>query len=417
MARVIVIVGLMIAITVTMFAITRKSTVAPGEAANGPITTVKLDDLPPPGATATPAEEAKIDEEQQSLTSVDPRPVINPVDGIAPEAQSAQDVTKGPVAGAAPSVGTAGINDKGRASFTGTATPGDTVSIVWDGKPLATTTADASGNWEVEFKAPVGKSDHELYASAQAKDGSVIIGPQRASIRPPSTEGGLPRITIKSADQVATTLQEGNVAAPEPKTGLIVEKITNAETGLTILTGKADPGATVKAAINGKPAGDTRVAADGSWTLAATNPSGKAADSVRLELIDREGAKIDEANLPHKVLAASPKIAAKEPETKPDVPAVFTSTPPAPTTKPETAGAKDKPEGKDLATLIQPTTTAEPERPKRKIIRVRRGDSLWRISKRHLGKGRKWAAFYKANKAKIDNPDLIYPGQTLIIPG
>jgi LysM repeat protein len=414
MARVIVIVGLMIAITATMFAITRKSTVAPGEAANGPTATVKLDDLPhaDPTPPQPPADEPKIDDDQQSLTSVDPRPVINPLEDPAPaaEAQSAQDVTKGPVAGAAPSIGTAGINDKRRASFTGTATPGDTVSIVWDGKPLATTKADAAGNWEIEFKAPVGKTDHELYASAQAKDGSVIIGPQRASIRPPATEGGLPRITIKSADQVATTLQEGNVAAPEPKTGLIVEKIANGETGLTVLTGKADAGATVKAAINGKPAGDTRVASDGSWTLAATNPSGKVADSVRLELIDKEGAKIDEADLPHKVPAASAKVAAKEPEAKPDSPAVFTSAP----AKPEKAKRQKK---KEVATLVQPATTAEAERPKRNIIRVRRGDSLWRISKRHLGNGKKWAAFYKANKRKIDNPNLIYPGQTLIIPG
>jgi hypothetical protein len=127
MARVIVIVGLMIAITATMFAITRKSTVAPGEAANGPTATVKLDDLPhaDPVPLQPPAE-PKIDEDQQSLTSVDPRPVVNPIEdpAPAPEAQSAQDVTKGPVAGAAPSIGTAGINDKRRASFTGTATPG-----------------------------------------------------------------------------------------------------------------------------------------------------------------------------------------------------------------------------------------------------------------------------------------------------
>jgi nucleoid-associated protein YgaU len=34
-----------------------------------------------------------------------------------------------------------------------------------------------------------------------------------------------------------------------------------------------------------------------------------------------------------------------------------------------------------------------------------------------LGNGKKWAAFYKANKRKIDNPNLIFPGQTLIIPG
>jgi nucleoid-associated protein YgaU len=49
-------------------------------------------------------------------------------------------------------------------------------------------------------------------------------------------------------------------------------------------------------------------------------------------------------------------------------------------------------------------------------VKVRRGDSLWRIARRHLGKGKKWAKFYAANKEKIDNPDLIYPGQVLIIP-
>lgn len=411
MARVIVILGLMIAITATMFAITRKSTVAPGEAANGPTATVQLGDLPPADANAAPREEAKDDasDDEHSLTSAEPRPVTNTMAaGLDAAVKSAQDVTAGPVAGAAPSIGTAGIDNKGRASFTGTATPGDTVSIVWNGKSVGSTKADAAGNWDVEFKAPRTKQEQELFASAQAPDGSVVIGPQRASIKPPATEGGLPRITIKSADQIATTLQESKLAPAEPKTGLVVEKITNGEAGLATLVGKADPGATVKAVINGKTAGDVRVAADGSWTLEALNASDKAADRIRLELVGVDGAKLDEADLPHKVPAPAPKQAAKLAEVKADTPAVFTSAP----SKAEKAKVEES-----LATLFKAETAKEADRPQRKIIRVRRGDSLWRIAKRHLGKGRKWAAFYKANKAKIDNPDLIYPGQTLIIPG
>lgn len=407
MARVIVILTLMVLITATMFAITRKSTVAPGEAANGPTTTVKLADLPQPAAP--PREELKDDEDGQSLTAAEPRPVTNAIETESTTApKSAQDVTNGPVAGAAPSVGSAGIDHKGNASFTGTATPGDTVSLVWDGKTMGTSPVDESGNWEVRFKAPKAKAEHELYASAQSKDGTVVIGPQRTTIRPPATEGGLPRITIKSADQTAATLQEGHVAAPEPKTGLVVEKITNSETGLTTLIGKADAGATVKAAINGKPAGDTRVAADGSFTLAATNASGKAAKRVRLELVDADGTKIDEADLPHEVPATAPKLAATDTSAKSDTVVL-------PVTS-EPASKAEKPT--DVAALAPaPATTAEPERSKRQIIRVRRGDSLWRISRRHLGNGKKWAAFYKANKRKIDNPNLIFPGQTLIIPG
>jgi nucleoid-associated protein YgaU len=414
MARAIVILSLMVAITAAMFLITRKSTVAPGEAANGPSTTVKLADLPKPAAApqTEPKEPLKEDEAETSLTSAEPRPVTNAPDG-AP--QSTQDVTQGPVAGAAPSVGTAGIDDKGKASFTGTATPGDTVSLVWDGKPLRKAKADPEGNWAIEFKAPIKKAEHELYVSARAKDGSVVIGPQRATIRPAAIEGGLPRITLKTADEtVAAAAREGDVAAGEPTTGLVVEKITLGDAGMTVLTGKADPGATVKAAINGKDAGEVHVAQDGTWTLVAPNLSGKAADRLRLQLIGAEGAKLDEAELPYRVPATAPKVAATETTAKADVPVIL---PIEPVANSKVAAVKTSPAADDLASAFKHDDAAKAEKPKRKIVRVRRGDSLWRIAKRHLGKGKKWAAFYKLNKRKIDNPDLIYPGQTLIIPG
>lgn len=45
-------------------------------------------------------------------------------------------------------------------------------------------------------------------------------------------------------------------------------------------------------------------------------------------------------------------------------------------------------------------------------------DCLWKISgyKFHYGNPRLWPAIYRANKAKIKNPDLIYPGQVFKIP-
>lgn len=47
---------------------------------------------------------------------------------------------------------------------------------------------------------------------------------------------------------------------------------------------------------------------------------------------------------------------------------------------------------------------------------VVRGDSLWNIAKKLYGNGAKYTAIYNANKDKIKNPNLIYPGQILIIP-
>lgn len=48
---------------------------------------------------------------------------------------------------------------------------------------------------------------------------------------------------------------------------------------------------------------------------------------------------------------------------------------------------------------------------------VQSGDSLWRIAERQLGDGKKWIGIYAINHSTIgDNPNLIYPGQRLLIP-
>ncbi|HIE43929.1 MAG TPA: LysM peptidoglycan-binding domain-containing protein [Candidatus Omnitrophica bacterium] len=47
---------------------------------------------------------------------------------------------------------------------------------------------------------------------------------------------------------------------------------------------------------------------------------------------------------------------------------------------------------------------------------IKKGDSLWSIARDHYGDAYKWPIIYRANKDKIDNPNLIYPGQHLSIP-
>jgi len=45
------------------------------------------------------------------------------------------------------------------------------------------------------------------------------------------------------------------------------------------------------------------------------------------------------------------------------------------------------------------------------------GDSLSKIAKREYGDANKWRMIYEANKDLINDPDLIYPGQALKVPG
>lgn len=48
---------------------------------------------------------------------------------------------------------------------------------------------------------------------------------------------------------------------------------------------------------------------------------------------------------------------------------------------------------------------------------VEKGDSLWKIAQKHYGDGSKYNSIFEANKPMLSDPDKIYPGQVLRIPG
>lgn len=50
------------------------------------------------------------------------------------------------------------------------------------------------------------------------------------------------------------------------------------------------------------------------------------------------------------------------------------------------------------------------------IYTVQAGDSLSKIAKVHLDNGNRYMDIFNANKDKLKSPDLIHPGQQLVIP-
>lgn len=55
--------------------------------------------------------------------------------------------------------------------------------------------------------------------------------------------------------------------------------------------------------------------------------------------------------------------------------------------------------------------------PTAQTYEVKKGDCLWTIAKKFYGNGSKYSVIYDANKEVVGgNPNLIYPGQVLVIP-
>ncbi len=66
-----------------------------------------------------------------------------------------------------------------------------------------------------------------------------------------------------------------------------------------------------------------------------------------------------------------------------------------------------------------PAPAAEPAAPAKTAvsITVQPGFTLWGIAKSQMGEGVMYVQVFEANKDRIKNPDLIYPGQVFTIPG
>jgi purine-binding chemotaxis protein CheW len=50
------------------------------------------------------------------------------------------------------------------------------------------------------------------------------------------------------------------------------------------------------------------------------------------------------------------------------------------------------------------------------VVVVKQGDTLWELARRYRSDPRQWPVLHSANRVQIANPDLIIPGQLLVIP-
>jgi len=74
------------------------------------------------------------------------------------------------------------------------------------------------------------------------------------------------------------------------------------------------------------------------------------------------------------------------------------------------------PENETDTVIVDQTTEKPPETPEFQTYTVKKGETLWSISRKFYGTGKKWRSIYEANKNVIANPSKVRAGITLKIP-
>ncbi|MDA9528578.1 LysM peptidoglycan-binding domain-containing protein [Bradyrhizobium sp. CCBAU 25338] len=209
-----------------------------------------------------------------------------------------------------------------------------------------------------------------------------------------------------------------------------------------VIAGRATPGARVELLRDGRPLDSVVADASGQFVMTPPQlPSGSYELTLRAKAPDGTVTESGRT-MPVTIAAAAPRPApaarqdagqepkqAEKPDDKPDVVAALPSASPRLASVPDRQAARPRligaPKPKVLArapaanTVASASpadvlTTAPAQSGGSRVIA--RGDSLWALSRLAYGDGARYAVIFKANRDKINNPNLIYPGQTFVMP-
>ncbi|WP_267428651.1 LysM peptidoglycan-binding domain-containing protein [Methylobacterium sp. GC_Met_2] len=206
-----------------------------------------------------------------------------------------------------------------------------------------------------------------------------------------------------------------------------VASIDAQDGGKLLVTARGAPGAHLRLYLSGTLIAPATVGRDGTVTFAIGQGVKPGDYRVRLDWVDPATGKVrDRAEVPFKApgpghdrgveyaaaqhgsayQAAGQGIA--EQRTSGD--AIPPSAHPADQVRPPTTGslAANGPSGTGSTSAI--------DVPRIGTVRIERGDSLWRISRRAYGEGVRYTLIFDANHKQIQDPDLIYPGQVFVLP-
>lgn len=382
----------------------------------------------------------------------EPVPVPAPVAAVEPTAAPAEAAKPAVAAEAVapvaepvlPGFDVVRVEPDGTATVAGSAAAGATVSLRVDGVEVAAVQADAQGKFVSLFTLTPSAAPRLLSLVATGRDGAEVIGPETVALAPIAA----PEVAVAAAEVLQApaallvapegvkVLQAGGDVPAEVAAHVAVDSITYAPDGAVMLGGRGQAGAALRVYLDDAAIADVVVGEDGAWgtVLTAVEPG---IYTLRVDQLDASGKVVSRFETPFKretlaALAAASQaepavVAAAEADAAPVVAeaaeaAAEPVAEPAGEVAAEPQAAEVTPEpaaevpAAEVAAPDVVAAEAVPAKPVPVSVTVQPGYTLWGIAQQNFGAGILYVQVFEANKDKIKDPDLIYPGQVFTIP-
>jgi nucleoid-associated protein YgaU len=379
-----------------------------------------------------------------------------PADAAAQPATATGEVAKAepvpavpsqiPETGEKPAVAVSAVEIEGRKIFVaGNAKAGALVRVYADDKPVGEIKADEQGRFVVEGAIDLPVGGHTIRADVMGADGSTVetrasvpfdrpAGDQVAAVAQPGVQGtvapleggsfdGLRMEATKALGLLKGLFADGKVptaeelAAARSATEIALKSLADFK-----VADNLDASVKEMAAKTAKSAADAlavlkALPADAASVSASLGKIEAAVGSALMPRTDGTGGNAvatdtttqpvqNEVGKPAAETAEKPPAGLATPSAESGVAAATGTDSAAPAEKPATGQAATEPETVQQAPLQQSKTS----------VIIRRGDTLWQISRRVYGAGVRYTTIYLANEGQITNPDRILPGQIFGVP-
>lgn len=308
----------------------------------------------------------------------------------------------------------------------GQAEPGRYIRVYANEILLGETLVSEGGRFLIEAQVDLPVGDYIIRADLLGSDGSVVaraavpferepgetvaaVAPRMPAPREDADQqaaGDEDQQTVAGEDQqaadedvpAAVTLAEPDASEPTPS-GDMASAPAEEEAQAEEMAAGEEAASDVDAGREEQP--------QSSIVATEPQPSTDGAPSEMAEASDEETATPSETAQPAPETASEEEMAATQ---EPEAPAGVAETDPA--AEPDVDAADDR---MAAAETSEETLSPALERANGAVI-IRRGDNLWRISRRVYGQGVRFSTIYLANQGQISDPDRIWPGQVFAVP-